>query len=379
MYSRKNRKGKMMKKQNRYLLLAITVTAVFMSFGSLCMGKARDDEIVYYNNPDIISNKFADQNVPSIKSGTELQKGTELVFASVKEAKKQLTNKDSFIRSLSPFDRSARIKTDKPVSEKEFLEYVADQVRPWTVGEKARIKAAFKSITNRIEGFHLNLPRKILLIKTTGKEEGGAAYCRSNAIVLPRQMLTKQNNDLEKLLTHELCHVLLSNNPILKESLCRAINFKKCNDIELPEKLRDVKLTNPDGVKNDHYIDVEYDNSIIQVVPIIYSSSPKYDVAEGGEFFRYLKISLLVIEKEGDNWRYKRNGNGEPILLELQDVPDYFNRIGSNTNYVIHPEEILADNFVLVVQGTRPVKSEWVIEKMRKLLQNKKDSQVGIN
>ena len=368
-----------MEKQNQNLLPVIIVTAVFMFFGGLCMGQARDDEIVYYNNPDIISNRFADQNVPSSKSGIMLQKGTEVVFASVEEAKKQLTQKDSFIKSLSLFDRSARLKTDKPVSEKEFLEYVADQVRPWTVGEEVRIKAAFKSITSRIEGFNLDLPREILLIKTTGREEGGAAYCRSNAIILPRQMLTRQNNDLEKLLTHELCHILLSNNPILKESLCRAINFRKCNDIELPEKLRDIKLTNPDGVKNDHYVEVEYDNSIIQAVPIIYSSSPKYDVAEGGEFFRYLKINMLLIEKEGDTWRYKRNDKGGPILLELKDVPDYFNRIGSNTNYVIHPEEIIAENFVLVVQETRPVKSEWVIEKMRKLLQNKKDSQVGIN
>jgi hypothetical protein len=369
----------MMKKRNKYLLPAIIVTAVFMLSWSLCLGQTQDDEIVYYNNPDIISNRFADQNVPPIESGIELQKGTELVFASVEEAKKRLTQKDGFIKSLSPFDRSARLKTDKPVTEKEFLEYVADQVRPWTVGEKVRIKSVFKSITDRIAGFSLNLPREILLIKTTGKEEGGAAYCRSNAIVLPRQMLVGQNAALEKLLTHELCHVLLSNDPILKEALYRAINFRKCNDIELPEKLREVKITNPDGVKNDHYVEVEYDNSIIQVVPIIYSSSPKYDVAEGGEFFRYLKISLLVIEKEGDSWRYKSSSNGEPILLELKDVPDYFNRIGSNTSYVIHPEEIIADNFVLVVQGTQPVKSEWVIEKMQKLLKNKVDAQVGIN
>jgi len=369
----------MMKKQNQYLLLVLIITAIFIIFENVCVGQARDDEIVYYNNPDIISNKFADQNKTLNKSDKELQKGPELIFASVEEAKKQLTQKDNFIKSLGPFDRSARLKTDKPVSEKEFLEYVANQVLPWTVGEKVRIETVFKSIAGRIEGFNLNFPREILLIKTTGKEEGGAAYCRSNAIILPQKMLMGQNANLERLLIHELCHIVLSNNPRLKETLCRVINFKKCNDIELPEKLQDVRLTNPDGVKNDHYIDVEYDNSVIQVVPIIYSSAPKYDVTKGGEFFRYLRINLLVIEREGDIWRYKRDDNGEPVLLELQDVPDYFNKIGSNTNYVIHPEEIIADNFVLVVQGTQPVKSEWVIEKMRKLLQNKVDSQVGMN
>lgn len=369
----------MMKKRNQYLFIVLAIIAIPGTIANLCYGQSKDDEIFYYNNPDIISNRFVDQNIPPGESGIELQKGTKLVFASVKEAKKLLTTKDSFIISLSPFDRSARLKTDKPVSEKEFLEYVANQVRPWTVGEEVRIKAAFKSIASRIKDFNLNFPREILLIKTTGKEEGGAAYCRSNAIVLPRQMLAAQNAELEKLITHELCHVLLSNNPILKEALYRAINFRKCNNIELPEKLRVVKITNPDGVRNDHYVDVEYDNSIIQVVPMIYSSSAKYDVTKGGEFFRYLKIGLLVIEKTDDKWQYKRDKNGGPIMLELGDVPDYFNKVGFNTNYVIHPEEIIADNFVLVVLGTQPVKSEWVIEKMRKLLQNKVDAEVGIN
>jgi len=369
----------MMKKQNQYLLYVLVVAAMFMLFGNLCNGQARDDEIVYYNNPDIISNRFADQNVPPSESGMELRKGTELVFASIEEAKKQLTKRDEFIKSLGPFDRSARLKTDKSVSEQEFLEHVANQVRPWTVGEKVRIRAIFKSIMNRLGDYDLDLPQKVLLIKTTGKEEGGAAYCRSNAIVLPQKLLIQQNTDLEKLLIHELCHILLSNNSKLKESLYKVINFKRCNNIELPEKLREAKLTNPDGLKNDHYVELEYENSVIQVVPIIYSSSPKYDVTKGGEFFRYLKINLLAIEKEGDKWRYKRDNTDEPVLLEFQDVPDYFNKIGSNTNYVIHPDEIIAENFVLLVQGTQPVKSEWVIEKMRKLLHNKVRAGVGIN
>ena len=183
-------------------------------------------------------------------------------------------------------------------------------------------------------------------------------------------MLIQQNAGLEKLLIHELFHILSANNPKLKEVLYEVINFKKCDDIELPEKLREIKLTNPDGIRNDHYVEVEHQKKTIQVVPILYSSAPKYDVTKGGEFFRYLKINLLVIEKEGGSWRHKRDNTGEPVLLELRDVPDYFNKIGSNTDYIIHPDEILAENFVLLVQGTQPVKSEWVIEGMRKILQS---------
>ncbi|MBN2180415.1 MAG: hypothetical protein JW715_00770 [Sedimentisphaerales bacterium] len=369
----------MMKKHNQYQLPAIIVAAIFMSFGNLCMGQARDDEIVYYNNPDIISNRLVDNNDNSQKSGIETKKDTEVVFAEVEQAKKRLTIKDDFIKSLSPFDRSARLKTDKFVSEKEFLEHLANQVQPWTVGETVRIRAIIKSIAKRFKGFDLDFPDKVYLIKTTGAEEGRAAYCRSNAIILPQQMLMQQNADLEKLLIHELCHVLLSNNSNVKESLYRVINFKKCNDIELPQKLRDVKITNPDGVKNDHYVEVKYKDAVVQVVPIIYSSSAKYNVAKGGEFFRYLRMNLLIVEKDGDKWLCKRDNAGEPVLLELQDVPDYFEKIGFNTDYVVHPDEIIAENFVLLVQGAEPVKSKWVIERMRKLLQNKVEAGVGLN
>jgi hypothetical protein len=349
--SMNNRKRKMQIEGNNCLLFVFFVVAMPLSIGIVCEGQTT-------------------QNSGASESAIELQRGTEIVFAGAEEAKQRLTMKDDFINSLSPFERSARLKTDQNVSETEFLEHVANQVRSWTIDEKNRIRVIIESVSNQLKPFELKLPQKILLIKTTGQEEGGAAYSRPNAIVIPQNMLIQQNADLQKLLIHELFHIFTANNPKLKEALYGVINFKKCDDIELPVTLREIKITNPDGIKNDHYIEVQYENSVIQVVPIIYSSVPKYNVTKGGEFFRYLRINLLVIEKEGNIWRYKRDNTGEPVLLELRDVPDYFNKIGFNTNYTLHPEEILADNFVLIVQRIQPVKSKWVIEGMQKVLQH---------
>ena len=341
---------KMHFERNNCPIYVLFITAISLPIGIVCNGQKI-------------------QKFDESESAIELQKGTEIVLAGVEEAKKRLTMKDGFINSLSPFDRSARLKTDQKVSETEFLEYLANQVKPWTDDEKNRIRGIIESVSNQLRPFELKFPQKILLIKTTGREEGGAAYCRPNAIVIPQNMLIQGNAGLQKLFTHELFHILTANNQKLKEALYGVINFKKCDDIKLPVKLHEIKITNPDGFNNDHYIEVQYGNSIIRVVPIIYSSALKYNVAKGGEFFRYLRINLLVIEKEGNSWRYKRDNTGEPVLLEMRDVPDYFNKIGFNTNYSFHPEEILAENFVLMVQRTQPIKSKWVIEGMRKLLQ----------
>ena len=336
--------------QNKHYLFAFVIIVTSLHSGNLCIGQT-------------------DQNTGTSESGIELQKGTKLVFAEVEEAKRRLATKDDFVKSLSQFDRSSRMKTDKDVSEKEFLNYIANQVRTWTVDEKERVRVAVESVANQLMRFELNLPQTILLIKTTGKEEGGAAYCRPNAIVVPQNMFIQQTVSLEKLLIHELFHIISANNPKLKEALYEVINFKKCNSIELPDKLREIKITNPDAPKNDHYIEVQYEDSVINVIPIIYSSAPKYDVKKVGEFFRYLKIHLLAIEKTDEKWQYKRANNGEPVLLELRDVPDYFNKIGMNTGYIIHPEEILAENFVLMVRGNQQLKSKWIIEKMQDLFQ----------
>lgn len=58
----------------------------------------------------------------------------------------------------------------------------------------------------------------VLLVQTTGQEESGAAYCRGNAIVLPRNMVRRADKSLEKTLTHELFHILSSHNKKLRSA-----------------------------------------------------------------------------------------------------------------------------------------------------------------
>jgi hypothetical protein len=49
-------------------------------------------------------------------------------------------------------------------------------------------------------------------------------------------------------------------------------------------------------------------------------------------------------------------------------VPDYARQIGRNTPYTIHPEEILAENFALLVRGETDVPSPEVLRRMEDVL-----------
>jgi hypothetical protein len=306
--------------------------------------------------------------VPPTDTSLELQEGVAVVFAKPDDARKRLMVEDAFVGSLSPFDRSVRLETDKDVSDVEFLNYVGKQVRPWHPDEKHRIRAVVQSVAKKLAPFKLKFPEKILLIKTTGEEEGGATYTRSSSIVLPEAQLDEDDGTLEQVMIHELFHILTSSDPNLQEALYNIIHFKKCNEIDLPDSLRGKKITNPDAPRNDHYIEVEFDGRVVQVVPIIYSSAAGYDLKQGGDLFHYLTFRLLVIELAEGKWRFARGRNGLPILLPAEQVPGYFDKIGANTDYVIHPEEILADNFALLVQGSGGVESKWLIEEMRDVL-----------
>ena len=314
------------------------------------------------------------------ESSIEFLPGTKIVFVDVNEAKKILATKDEYIKSYTSFDRSIRMKTAKTVSQEEFMSFVSDQALEWTGSEQIRMESVIKSAAKKLESFKLKLPRTILMIKTTGAEEGNAGYCRRNAIILPKNMLSPQNmvfqpgfssqqtNLLEHVFIHELFHIYTIHNPQLRERFYEIVGFQKCNQVELPESLKKIEITNPELPKDEYYIELQYKDGTINVMPII--TIPNYDFKARFELSQLLKTQLLAVEKTNDTWQYKRNDSGEPVIFELNELPNYRKETGDNTSYIIHPEEILAENFVLLVQKSGAVNSKWVIEEMGELLQS---------
>jgi len=292
-------------------------------------------------------------------------------FASVSEGSQILTNKDDFIQRLSAFDRSARMKTDKPISEKEFLEFIKNNIVAWTDTEKRTIENALDHLRPGLEALPLSLPKMIYLVKTTGAEEGKAFYTRGNAVVFPQDQLSAGRALLEKTICHELFHILSRENPKLREELYKMIGFEKCAEVHLPTQLQERKMTNPDAPKNDHYIRVRVAGRETSAVPILFSSVEKYDVARRGEFFNYLQFRFLLLEGTITS-SPKPAADGSPgKLVAAQEVSGFVEQVGQNTDYVIHPEEILADNFALLVIGQQNVPSPEILHKMKAILTRK--------
>ncbi len=303
----------------------------------------------------------------------KLSGDASVTFATADEGRKILTARDDFIRALSPFDRAARVKTAGDVSEKEFLEFVGRSVLDWTEVEKTSVVSALEQLKASFDRPALPWPKVIYLVKTTGKEEGGAAYTRDQALILPQNMLTPHRPVNPRLIAHELFHILSRSNPGLRDRLYQAIGFVKCSEIEFPEALRNRKITNPDAPANDHCIRVQIAGANVWAVPIIFSRTERYDVARGGEFFFYIQSQLLLVDREGNS------PNAKPMYAALQrlrlvgfgEVSGFYEQVGRNTEYIIHPEEILADNFAMLVMGDQNVPSPEILKKLQDVLAEK--------
>jgi hypothetical protein len=291
--------------------------------------------------------------------------GQELVFDTPAAARELLGKRDPFIERLSPFDRSARLKTNGPVDEATFLRFVADSVVEWKPAEIERIRAGFDQIREGLRKTGAPLPPEIHFIQTTGREEGDAQYTRGNAIILPSSSVRRASAQLPRILAHEVFHVLSRSNPALRDRLYAAIGFEPCGEVRHPAALADRRITNPDAPINAHAIGISVDGERVHGVPILFSTSPTYDAERGGEFFAYLKFELLLVERTPDGGHRVLTDASGPRLVPIEKVMGFHEKIGRNTGYILHPEEVLADNFALLVQGVSDVKSPEILERIR--------------
>jgi hypothetical protein len=170
------------------------------------------------------------------------------------------------------------------------------------------------------------------------------------------------------LLSHELFHILSSHNPELRDRLYRIIHFEPTSEIELPEALQSQRLTNPDAPSNRHVVYLDKDGQKIPVVPVLISKSKEF---QPGGLFANLDFKLMVLEKHQDEKQQDKFVpklvDGNPQFFSPSEATDYLQKIGRNTGYIIHPEEVLADNFSMLILG-RAVRDKWVIDAMRAAL-----------
>ena len=291
-----------------------------------------------------------------------LTDATELVFASKEKGKELISAEDDFLSRVQGLERQLRLSSEDPVSQEEYVEQLKSGVLEWTKEDREKMATAVAEIAKAFEAYELPFPPEVYLTRVSREVEQNAPHCRGANVICPDSLLSGRR--LTKVMTHELFHVLSNQNAELRHKMYEVIGFIKCNEIELPGSLLKRRLTNPDASKYEHFVELEHDGKKIMATPFIQSRKPEY--APGG-LFGNMDLKLLVLEKPGEKVVVKLE-DGEPVLLEVSAVPDYLKKIGNNTGYIIHPEETMADNFVLLMLNPDGAKDPWVVRGLGKVL-----------
>lgn len=282
-------------------------------------------------------------------------------FLSVEEGAKALAKEDTYIKNLSKFDYASKFKSDKVLNEEERYDFYKSKVLEFTEEEKGKIGKAMVLINDRIGDLGFNLPDTVKFIKTDGSEEGGAAYTRDENIVFPPSFLEFDQRSFEQIVAHELFHVYSRYNTPSRPDIYKIIGFEAADGLVYPDSIKDLVISNPDAPDVRYYVKDTYMDKEMLFIPIIYSNE-EYDLEKNKSFFETMELKMMAVELK-DGILEPLLNDGQVLLVNLHDLPNVFKNTGENTDYVIHPEEIIADNFALfVVEGQ--AKSQWVIDEL---------------
>ena len=277
---------------------------------------------------------------------------------SSKEASKWVVTdeKEQYFDKVAPLEMSIQLQktlngetrqTLLPVYKKMLQQDLMD----FTTEEQAAVKKVFDhalELCYKVDS-DFQLP-EIFLIKTKGNYYGPSVfYTRDNSIIIPEPMVpkdaTQEHDAFLSTMIHEIFHVYSRYNKNKRNELYARLGFEQLPNLQLSPFLQERVLYNPDGVDLRYAITVKDKKTgrSFKGVPVIYSRYKEYNTSLP-MFFGYLVFQLFEVEQQDEQWVITTPNTG----YSIDEVEGFWEQVTRNTNYNIHPDELCADNFVLL-------------------------------
>ena len=261
-------------------------------------------------------------------------------FVDANEAAELLLSNRNYHENMNQEDLNFRMqKLDATLEELEAM--VAGETRDYTDAEKVAVDEAMAAIdaTCAERGYALPATEGIVFAKTTMREEcDAAAYTHGTQIYLGERLLAKGLSEdpkdqaiFRQIVAHELFHCLTRNHPDFRRDMYGILGFTVVDeDYDFAPAIRERIISNPDVGHHNSYAAFEI-NGEMKNCAVVFTASRPFE-KPGDNFFDVMVTGLVPIDDLS-------------TMYTSKDAANFREVFGRNTDYVIDPEETLADNF----------------------------------
>ena len=255
-------------------------------------------------------------------------------FASAEEGKELMLSNTEYYENITQIDIDNRLGRSGATLD-ELLEASTAEVKSFNLFERYLIDRHIANMARTLERNSYELPKleEIQFIKTDMTVEGMTAsgYTHGTQIYLNSanviaSVIPETGKYFERTLWHELFHCLTRNNPEFRAAMYSLINFTVTGtDYELPPSVRDFYRSNPDVEHHDSYATFNIDGQDIDCF-VVWIYLQEQDGSYSDE--------AVLVPVDGTDTYYLP-----------EQASNFYEVFGNNTDYLLDPEECMADNF----------------------------------
>jgi len=318
------------------------------------------------------------------KGGTERSlTDRQLVLLDSVQASRAILDDDAtaFFQRISKLDMALQMQRNYPAETAwsavlaDYRAFLQRDVANFSPGEAIVLREILSTLKKQCDALKPEIfPQQLELIKTKGQHYGdGVYYTRENRIIIPANELEYLDRErLCEVLLHEIFHIYARYHPHQQRALYALIGFRELpGELALPSAVASRLLLNPDGVDMGYAIDLAMANAdTARCVPVLTANAPAF-LPEREAYFDYVDFNLYPVREQADGSFIVIADSLGRSPIQVNQQPDFFRQISDNTLYIIHPDEILADNFkwlVLSKSGERRYRLERFSEAGQALL-----------
>lgn len=282
--------------------------------------------------------------LPALCSCSSGKEGAHIPFrfASEEEGMELMRSNTEYYSQVTQNDIDFRLQKEGGTTD-DLIEASTIEVTEFTKFEKRFITSRIRNMEKTLDKCGYVLPQidEIVFIKTGMSVEGTASgYTHGTQIYLSSAnvafnsllfFLPECSELTDQLLWHELFHCLTRCNPEFREQMYSLIHFTVTDhDFEIPPSVMEYYISNPDVEHHNSYATFIIDGQETDCFAV-FITTKHYNEAQS-DFFSCGTTALVPIDGSDTYYTPEQASNFDEIF-------------GTNTGYVIDPEECMADNF----------------------------------